>query len=146
MFCPYCGANIQIDALYCKNCGRQIGYQPPVSQPPPQQTNFQNNNTASGMRDWTIATLLSYFLGALGVDRFYLGYSGLGILKLLTCGGCGIWAIIDFILIGINSLRDVNGLPLYGREGKEWVFYLLIALWILSFIAGFLLSLLGSLL
>ncbi len=98
------------------------------------------------MRDWTIATLLSYFLGALGVDRFYLGYSGLGILKLLTCGGCGIWAIIDFILIGINSLRDVNGLPLYGREGKEWVFYLLIALWILSFIAGFLLSLLGSLL
>jgi TM2 domain-containing membrane protein YozV len=53
--------------------------------------------------------LLSYFLGWLGVDRFYLGQTGLGIAKLLTCGGFGIWAIVDMILIGTGRLRDTEG-------------------------------------
>jgi len=63
-------------------------------------------------RDWLTATLLSFFVGVLGIDRFYLGYTGLGILKLITLGGCGIWALIDFILIAMGSLGDANGLPL----------------------------------
>ena len=58
------------------------------------------------------AFLLSYFLGIFGVDRFYLGYKGLGILKLLTCGGIGIWALVDIILIAIGSMRDANGMEL----------------------------------
>jgi TM2 domain-containing membrane protein YozV len=59
-----------------------------------------------------VALLLSFFLGGLGVDRFYLGYTGLGIVKLLTCGGAGIWALIDFILIAVNKTKDANGNPL----------------------------------
>jgi hypothetical protein len=63
-------------------------------------------------KDWLTALLLSIFLGTLGIDRFYLGYTGLGVLKLVTLGLCGIWALIDLILIALNNLPDSKGLPL----------------------------------
>jgi len=63
-------------------------------------------------KEWLTAILLSFFLGALGIDRFYLGYTGLGVIKLLTGGGCGVWALIDLVLIATNKLTDSNGLPL----------------------------------
>ncbi len=53
--------------------------------------------------------ILSWLLGFLGVDRFYLGHTGLGVLKLLTCGGLGIWALVDLVLVGIGSMKDANG-------------------------------------
>lgn len=65
-------------------------------------------------KDFITSLLLSIFLGVLGVDRFYLGYTGLGVAKLLTFGGCGIWHIVDVILIATRKLPDVQGRPLVG--------------------------------
>ena len=53
--------------------------------------------------------ILSWLLGIFGVDRFYLGYTGLGILKLITLGGCGVWTIIDFALVGMGNMKDAQG-------------------------------------
>jgi len=63
-------------------------------------------------KEWLTAVILSWLLGSLGVDRFYLGYTGLGLAKLFTCGGMGIWALIDAILIILRKVPDAQGRPL----------------------------------
>jgi len=61
------------------------------------------------MKKKSTTFLLSIFLGEFGVDRFYLGYTGLGILKLVTIGGFGIWWLIDIIMIGTGKMKDAQG-------------------------------------
>ena len=58
-------------------------------------------------KDPTISLIISLIGGSLGIDRFFIGDTGLGVGKLLTCGGLGIWSIVDWFLI-MGATRDKN--------------------------------------
>ena len=76
-------------------------------------------------KDWTVLLILSIILGSLGVDHFYSGKIGTGILKLITFGGCGIWWLIDVIMIATGSFKDGNELraggdrQIHGQRSRE---------------------------
>jgi hypothetical protein len=91
-FCPNCGTALDPLAAACVKCGAGVPY-----------------------KDFLTTLLLCIFLGVFGVHRFYTGNTGIGIGQLLTLGGCGIWWLIDVILIAAGTYRDGNGNPLVGR-------------------------------
>lgn len=101
-FCPKCGAPVEDSATFCPKCGTSLQALPasPLDSKVPSDGR------------WLIALLLCFFLGCLGIHRFYVGKTGSGIAMLLTCGGCGIWALVDFIMILVNSFTDKDGRPL----------------------------------
>ncbi len=70
----------------------------------------------SQMKDPLLSILLSIFIGTLGVDRFYIGDVGLGIGKLLTGGGCGMWWLIDiFLIVDATKQKNLELLSYYLR-------------------------------
>ena len=71
--------------------------------------------TQTSDKDWTTLLILSILLGSLGADRFYAGHIGLGVLKLLTLGACGIWGLIDIIFVATGKFVDDKGLPIVNK-------------------------------
>ena len=99
-FCPSCGAAAGSSAIVCVKCG--VGL--------PGQSRSTSGGTED--REWLVVLLLCFFLGIFGIHRFYTKHTTIGIVQLLTLGGCGIWALIDFILIVVGNYKDANGQPL----------------------------------
>lgn len=95
-FCPKCGRQLLEYTSECANCGCK--FDPAIWH--------------EGTRSWVVTLLLCIFLGGLGAHRFYTGYIGIGILQILTAGGCGIWWLIDLISILTGSYKDAEGNPL----------------------------------
>lgn len=94
MYCKYCGQQIFDDAVVCVHCGRAVDS---------RYENKGDNHTG------LIALILCIFFGCFGVHRFYTGHIGIGVAQLLTFGGCGIWWLIDFLMIVTGSFTDNEG-------------------------------------
>ena len=60
-------------------------------------------------KDWLTTLLFCFFLGTFGGHRFYVGKIGTGIAQLLTFGGCGIWTLVDLIMIITGKFTDNEG-------------------------------------
>ena len=103
-----------------------------------QTTNDANTNETDS-KSYLTTWALSLFLGFLGVDRFYLGKVGTGIVKLITIGGFGIWYLIDLILVITNATTDKQGNKLQGydeKNNKMIAIGVTIGFYVLSSIAG----------
>lgn len=98
MFCSKCGKEINDEAVVCVHCGCAI------------KNNSTQNITLS--KNWLVTLLLCIFLGEFGIHRFYTGHITIGVIQLLTAGGCGIWWLIDFILIVCGAFKTSDGSPL----------------------------------
>lgn len=92
--------------------------------------------TATSERSFIATWMFSWLLGFLGVDRFYLGKIGTGVLKLLTVGGFGIWWLIDLILTLAGVQRDKEGRLLPDFEQYRLIAWIItaagFALWLLT--------------
>jgi TM2 domain-containing membrane protein YozV len=108
IMCVACGVPPKSGKKFCQNCGAQTN---PVAEMCIKCGVRLATGRGEG-KDWLTTLLLCIFLGYLGIHRFYTGHTAIGVVQLLTLGGCGIWTLIDLIMIVTGSYKDKDGNPL----------------------------------
>jgi hypothetical protein len=106
--CVKCGVRPANGKNFCQNCGAETN----AAQELCVKCGVRLRGGVGEGKDWLTALLLAIFVGWAGAHRFYTGHTGIGIVQLLTGGGCGFWALIDIIMIATGSYKDANGNPL----------------------------------
>lgn len=109
MFCKNCGAEIAGQAVICPKCGAE--QQPQAAQPVIINQAISQQPAVSSKSKWA-AFVLAFFIGYLGIHRFYVGKVGTGIIWILTGGVFGIGWLVDWIMILCGSFKDKCGLLL----------------------------------
>ena len=88
-------------------CLKQVGNSMQAQEMQMQQMNSE--------KDWVITLILAILVGSLGIDRFYSGSILLGVLKLFTLGGLGLWWLVDLIMLVTGNYKDGNGNPIASK-------------------------------
>lgn len=102
--------------------------------PPPPPPSYAAQPGGESDKQFMVTWLLALLLGVFGADRFYTNQIALGVAKLITFGGCGIWALVDTIMIITGNRKDVQGRPLAGYEAnKQIAIIVTIVVWVLGF-------------
>ena len=74
-----------------------------------QKEKLLDSSTKTSSIDWLALFLLTFFVGVLGVHRFYVGKIGTGVLMLITLGGLGVWFLVDLILVVTGQFTNKDG-------------------------------------
>ena len=121
MHCRNCGSDVHEQAVMCVKCGV-----PPADGSKFCQTCGEETNPNADVcvkcgvklasisgggegKDWMTTLILSILGGWLGIHRFYTGHTWIGIVQLLTFGGCGIWVLIDIMSIATGRYKNADG-------------------------------------
>ena len=108
VMCVACGTTPKAGDKYCHNCKAETTPNAAICMKCGVSLKNEYSMPGEG-KDWLTALLLCFLLGIFGIHRFYTGHTVIGVVQLLTLGGCGIWALIDFIMIIVGSFKDANG-------------------------------------
>ncbi|MBA4417358.1 MAG: hypothetical protein C0392_05550 [Syntrophus sp. (in: bacteria)] len=130
MFCPKCGNANEPDGKFCQTCGVPLEQKIENNKGattagnrfvPINQAERTMGNAMISEKDKGTLILLACF-GNFGLDRFYRGQVGLGIAKLLTMGGCGIWSLVDLFTYALGGLaQDSDGKWIADKKSLNFI-------------------------
>jgi len=104
VMCVACGTPPKAGDKYCDNCKAETDPKAKICM----KCGVELSKDGEG-KDWLTTLLLCIFLGFLGIHRFYTKHTAIGVVQLLTAGGCYIWTIVDLVQILTGSYLDADG-------------------------------------